>query len=649
MAMSNFIPNSNDDAGNNNPGNGNGPGIPGIPGAGTPFSSQQGPSAGGNDDEVLALLIDYNIRYATNAPTLYRDDLIQQTLSVLIGKTKPNALLIGAAGVGKTKIAEDIARRIAIGDALIPDQLKNHTVYELPISNLIAGTGIRGQLEAKVQAVIDFAVDPKNKAILFIDEIHQIAGGSGGSQEGRMIAQILKPALARGDLHVIGATTSQEGRDLDDDPAFVRRFSRLVVDELTAEQTLEVLKAQRHLFIAHYGHQLAISDAVLEDITRIADQHSRAGSHRPDSAITLLDRAMSDRVLDQRQQIASAQLSGNTPLVQALQSMANIPLTTDRVLSVAKRLLTGNAKPHELNAAELRTALFSKLKGQDDVLEQVLERIERESLGLYPRTTPIAMMFAGASGLGKTETAKILAEHVTDQPPIVLNMTEYKTEASLSRIIGSPAGYVGYDSNAELPFDTLESNPHRVILLDEFEKGDPSVQRLFLSALDEGYLKTSRGKTIDFSKAIVIATTNAAREELNPNQTGFTAGPQKITHSSLAKALANHFDAELLGRFSTLIGFNPIDQASFVQIVRAAYIAQRNMVISASAANAAALPDTMPVDAVESILQRSFIQSQGARPAARAVRQWIETRIIAHRSNASAQPAVAVPASTNTD
>lgn len=616
-----------------NPGNtpsGGGPGVPGggMPG-GFPGGPSSAPSSNGTDDAALAMLVNFNERFKTAAPARFRDATIEQLTAVLIGATKPNGLLVGPAGVGKTKIAEDIARRIALGDPVIPDQLRDHTIYELPLSNLVAGASYVGMLEANVQAVVDFASDPKNKAILFIDEVHQLTTGNDGGTYSK-IAQILKPAMARGDMQVIAATTTQEARTLDDDPAFKRRFTRLIVDELTSEQTLEVLNTVRPKFIDHYTNMITVDDDVLATVIQIANENSASGSHRPDNAITLLDRAMADRLLKHKHLISQAILDNDTQTVQMLQAWPNVPLTKENVKSMATRMLTGNSQEHVFDVSVMLAEMKTRLQGQDKVLDKLAERISREELALFPRTTPLAWLFAGASGVGKTETAKIVAEQMTGQEPIILNMTEYHHESAMARIIGAPAGYIGSDSNAELPFDSLESNPRRVILLDEFEKADKAVQRLFMQALDEGYLTMSRGRKVDFSKAVVIATTNAARESLEDRQIGFgTGAPQTVSYHTLTKALANHFDAELLGRFSLIVGYSAIDENTYSQIVAADYVAQRARIIDRAPRYATFLPDVMPDAEIRTIRQNTFNASHGARPAKRAVRAWIEDLLIA--------------------
>lgn len=607
MGLSNF---TSGGAGSNTP--------PAGAGSNPPMPSMA--SMVGSLSDITDILLNYNDRYKTADPTLFRDEVITQAISVIIGKNKPNALLVGAAGVGKTKIVEDIARRIANDDPLIPKSLKGHTIYELPLSSLVAGAGIVGQLEERVTALVDFICDPKNKAILFIDEIHQLTTDRSSTYE--KIAQIIKPALARGDMHVIGATTLQESRSFDDDPAFNRRFSRLIVDELNRDQTLEILHAARTGLTAHYKHQVTVSDDVLATVTIVADEFAKAGHHRPDNALTLLDRAMADTVLDFNKRLAKATADQDTAALAALSAITSVPTTERRIRQVAMRLMTGHAQKENLNVQQLSLEL-SRIQGQDSITEKLVETLHRDDLGVFPRTTPMAWLFAGASGVGKTEIAKIVARELTEQPPIILNMTEYHSPASINRIIGAPAGYVGSTSNAELPFDCLESNPYRVILLDEIEKSDKSVQRLFLSAFDEGYIRTSQGKAVDFSKAIVIATTNAARETMSKRLVGFGAQPAP-THSNLVRDLEQHFDTEFLARFSEIVGFNPLNADVYRDILQGSYVRERELILKNQPRKAAQLPAAIPDDELNSLVERTYLESQGARPAERAARRHIE-------------------------
>lgn len=603
MGMKNF-------SGNSNP-----PGMPtgGLPASGTPGAS------GGLDP--MDFLIDYNAKFKTAGPTLFRDELVQQTMAVLIAKNKPNALLIGPAGVGKTKIAEDIAYRMANNDPILPDKLKGCRIYELPLSSIVSGSRYVGDIEQKITTVIGFLSDPKNQAIVFIDEIHQLLGSD---QTYGQIAQILKPALARGEIKCIGATTSQEAGELMDDPALNRRFTRIIVDEFDKEQTLAILKNAKGSFFQHYSNKIAVSDDVLEAIVTLADEYKPAGSHRPDNALTLLDRTIGDAVV--QRQVLLEQAKNDPAMLQAIQSMILIPITEKQARKTAIRIMTGNAKKHDLDVDALRSAL-SAIKGQDDVLEKIIMELRRHDLGLFPRTTPLTMLLAGNSGVGKTEVTKIIAQQLTGVKPIILNMTEYHSSASINRIIGAPAGYVGSDSNAELPFDCLESNPYQVILLDEFEKGDPSVQRLFMSAFDEGYIKTNRGKTVDFSRTIIIATTNAGHTNKSTGQLGFIQRDDgRDAAKTDIKALSRYFDTELLNRFKTILTFNALGRDVYREILQDRYVREVTRIKKdrPRLRLMAAIPDADLDKLVEDTYKAEF----GARPAVKAVTDYIEEQAL---------------------
>lgn len=608
MALNNFTGKT---PGANPPG---GPSGPGIPIGGGAIGS---PSLGSTDP--LELLIDYNKRFANAGTILFRDSVIQQTLSILIAKNKPNALLEGPAGCGKTKIVEDIAYRLASNDPLIPTKLQDMHIYELPLSNIVAGSSFVGQVEEKIKGIIDFACDPKNRVILFIDEIHQLCGES---QTYDKIGQILKPALARGDMRVIGATTTQEAGMLMDDPALNRRFSRVIVDEFTQEQTAEILCNAKGGFMTHYGNKVSIDDSVMESIVTLADQYHSAGSHRPDNALTLLDRACGDAVIARK--VAEHQALNDPTLAAALKAVPIIPITEKMVKRTAIKLMTGNAQKNDFDIDVFRDAL-SVIKGQDEAIEQILQMLRRNNMDLFPRTTPMTLLLAGSSGVGKTEVVKIIAERLTGVKPITLNMTEYHSPASINRIIGAPAGYIGSDSKAELPFDCLESNPYQVILLDEFEKGDKSVQRLFMSAFDEGYIKTSRGKIVDFSRAIIIATTNAGHSAGSAKGIGFGDANSKTTAAVTVSTLSNWFDTELLNRFQAILTFQDIDKPTYREIIAQKYDSELTRIKKSNPR--ISLPAAIPDDELDAIVERTYVSNFGARPAGKAVREFIESQV----------------------
>jgi ATP-dependent Clp protease ATP-binding subunit ClpA len=572
------------------------------------------------------MLINYNETYKSATPALFRDEIVTQTMSIISSSRKPNALLVGPAGVGKTAIVEEIARRIANKEASVPPQLANTTIYELPIATLVAGAGVVGDLENRITEIIKFAQDANNDALLFIDEIHLIADSNNTTYA--KIAQILKPAMARGYIRVIAATTMGEAKKLDDDPAFKRRFSSVIVDELTREQTRQILDIVLPGMLGHYQNKVTVAPDVLDEIVMTADRLMSTG-HRPDTAITLLDRALSHSVISHHAAIQEALASGNTTSAQMLQQITHIPLTAKRLNTIAMLLVTGQSQPPHLDVTALQTEL-SRLRGQEEVLPRIVDALRRRELNVFPSTRPTSWLFAGASGVGKSETATIISSMVTGQKPIILNMAEYHDSASINRIIGSPTGYVGSDSAKERPFDTLASNPYRVIVLDEFEKADMSVQRLFLSALDTGEIQMANGPAVDLSRCIVIATTNAGRQKLSGSQMGFGDHKHSVSKQSLTKELQKSFDAELLGRFDDLIAFMPLGADDYAQILRDEYDRQIKRIC-------AERPDLSfdPIDddTIARLVDETSLVDQGARPAIRAIRALIEDMLLAQVAN----------------
>lgn len=613
MGLSNFTPT---DIG----GGGSGSSGPSVP-----LSALFGPLLTGGSD-INDMLINYNETYKSATPALFRDEIVTQTMSIISSSRKPNALLVGPAGVGKTAIVEEIARRIANKEASVPPQLANTTIYELPIATLVAGAGVVGDLENRITEIIKFAQDANNDALLFIDEIHLIADSNNTTYA--KIAQILKPAMARGYIRVIAATTMGEAKKLDDDPAFKRRFSSVIVDELTREQTRDILDIVLPGMLTHYQNKVTVAPDVLDDIVMTADRLMSTG-HRPDTAITLLDRALSHSVISHHAAIQEALASGNTTSAQMLQQITHIPLTAKRLNTIAMLLVTGQSQPPHLDVTALQTEL-SRLRGQEEVLPRIVDALRRRELNIFPSTRPTSWLFAGASGVGKSETATIISSMVTGQKPIILNMAEYHDSASINRIIGSPTGYVGSDSAKERPFDTLASNPYRVIVLDEFEKADMSVQRLFLSALDTGEIQMANGPAVDLSRCIVIATTNAGRQKLSGSQMGFGDHKHSVSKQSLTKELQKSFDAELLGRFDDLIAFMPLGADDYAQILRDEYDRQVKRIC-------AERPDLSfdPIDddTIARLVDETWLVDQGARPAIRAIRALIEDMLLAQAAN----------------
>lgn len=623
-----MLNNMNPNAGNGNPNSGSGTGSGGGGNSGgsngIPASAFTG-GFGPDEDEFdpNEYLINYNEKFKAEPPILFRDAVIQQTLSCLIGKFKPNALLIGACGVGKTKIVEDIARRIAVDDMLIPSRLKGYTIWELPITNIVSGSGLVGEVERKTKNIIKFASDPANKVILFIDEIHMLIGQSKTYEQ---IAQIMKPALARGDMRVIGATTSQEAQNLMDDPAFNRRFTRLIVDEFSVEQTEVILNNMTTSMFDHYDQKIAINDKLIKEVVKVADEYRTMGSHRPDNAITLLDRAMSTAYI--KRKVMEVQAQNDPQLAAALQNMPTMSLSKSQLRATAMKLMTGNNERVIVDTKEMKNQL-DVIKGQDEAIDYLVDAMERDNLSLFQRSKPLTILFAGNSGVGKTEVVKIVAQYMTGVKPIILNMTEYQDNTTINRIIGSSAGFVGYDSKMELPFDILESNPYQIILLDEFEKAHRSVQRLFMSAFDEGYIKTARGKLIDFSKSIIIATTNAGHTTKS-NPIGLTAD---LTQQSASVAdLSKFFDVELLNRFTKVINFNPITEPLFKEIAMDSY--KRTVAeVKSKHPSFTFLADEMTDDEANAFVKEHYVKEYGARPITKAVQKIVEDAVLEYKHN----------------
>lgn len=602
---------------NNANSNQNTPTIPNMPIASAPQANS----------DILDMLIDYNAKFKNAGTTLHRESVVRQIFSILIGYTKPNPLLIGAAGVGKTRIIEDLAFRIVTKDPTVPVKLQNAHIYELPISNIVAGSSHVGELEEKLQNVIDFIQDPTQKNILFIDEIHLLEGHSNVYNQ---IAQLLKPVLARKNSRIIGATTTQEYNDIADDPAFQRRFTKVIVPELSQTQTVDVLNDVSQKILKYHSklQPITLAPDLIEKTVQIADTNKIPGSHRPDSAITLLDRSIANAIMLRQYQITEAQKMNNAPLLQALKANPIITVTEKNVRDTSIKLMTGTIENADIDYEKLQENL-QVIKGQDYIIEQLIKALKNNDLGIFKKPhQPLGIIFAGYSGTGKTETAKIIAQTITGTKPIMLNMTEYNNDSMINRIIGSPDGYVGSDSKKELPFDCLESNPYQIICLDEFEKAAPSVQRLFMGILEEGILKTARGKEIDFSKAIIIATTNAGHHEMS-NRLGFgSTEPEstELTPRQILSLLTKDFDAALLNRFSEKLVFNPITQEIYGEILQQIYTQKVKEIKTRKPK--IKLNDTLTDDEINELTKQTFVPASGARPALHAIGDLLSKKLI---------------------
>lgn len=550
----------------------------------------------------------FDLAEARKTETKFRENILSMMMSVLISSDKPNALLCGPAGCGKTKIVEELAYRLKNSENIVP-QLKGYKIYALQLSDIVADSGLMGDLENKVKMLINYMSDQDEKRILFIDEIHMLFQ----EKAYRIVAQILKPALSRGKIKLIGATTTQEANLIDSDPAFCRRMTKIIVDEADHEQTVEILLSMNQHFAKHYNISFALSRSKAEHIVDIADEFCYSGSHRPDNAITLLDRSIASAVVK-----------------NASDKKMKITLTDRHIKETAFHMTSGHSTPHAFNERAFRRDL-SAVCGQEAIIDDLVNVLKLHSLHIRPTQKPFTMLFIGPSGVGKTEVAKIIAKNCAGEKPITLNMSEFYYDAGINRIIGSPAGYLGSDSNVELPFDKLKSNPYQVILLDEFEKCDRSVQRLFMSVFDEGILTTSQGNVIDFSKSIIIATTNAGCTAKS-RSIGFNS--DNTSETQLISDISDYFDVELINRFSQKYTFSEISRsvyrkifekrlASEIKVIKKLH-PELNMDSLFSADELA--------KAVDKITADTYNIKSGARPAITAVSKFIDSKLLSHFS-----------------
>lgn len=567
-------------------------------------------------------LVDMNANAAKMQPVLFRDGIIAQLEATLIAKKKPNAILIGDAGVGKTAIVEELTRRIETAYPTLPPQLAKSRVYSLSIGNLVAGTGLAGSLEEKIKDIMSFVSDPKNHAILFIDEIHQLTS-SHDSHSGK-IAQIIKPELSRGSIHVIGATTTQEARTLRGDPAFNRRFTTIQVPELSDVETETIVESSIPSLLKHHKNMVAIDTAIIKDVISVADEFKAPGNHRPDTALTLLDRCAADTIVTN---IEFAEQLKNNPMAQNVTPpKPPYMVTTKQIKKTAMRIMSGSAAKTTFNEDEFKSDM-NYIIGQDKALDDVSKLLKMHHAHLFPTKTPTSMLFVGPSGVGKTEIAKGIACVLGVGEPIIINMCEFSGTESINRLIGAPAGFVGYDSAEELPFDTLMTNPYQVIVLDEFEKGARNVQRLFMSVLDEGFFVDARNRRIDFSRAIVIITTNAGQT----NEASMSRGCDFMSVASnndtkMLGSLSSYFDIEFLGRVNMKTTFAPLTKETYITILKNTYAHEVARIIKDQPY--ITLDAELSDEDADMIANETYVRAYGARPAFTAIKNFINDKVI---------------------
>ena len=531
-----------------------------------------------------------------------RDREVYRTIQILCRRQKNNPCLIGEAGVGKTAIAEGIAQRIAAGK--VPARLQDKEIYLLDLTALVAGTQFRGQFEQRVKGLLS-EIKAEGNVILFIDEIHNIVGA--GDSDGAMnAANIMKPALSRGQIQVIGATTFAEYRKyIEKDSALERRFQPVKVEEPTINDAIEVIRGVKGYYEKY--HCVKVPDAVAADVVRLSERYI-TDRYLPDKAIDLLDEACAccnlrhpeiTEYLTMQKQVADLEEKEHTlenpdpegdsaidyeelakvktELAQMRQKLpalelrvADICVTPDDIAQVVE-LWTGipavKIKESEYGRLlGLEDALKAHIIGQDEAVHSVAQAIKRTRADLSGRHRPASFLFVGPTGVGKTELVKQLASQLFDtvDPLISIDMSEYMEKYAVSRLIGSPPGYVGYDEAGQLT-EKVRRHPYSVVLFDEIEKAHPDVMNILLQILDEGKINDAQGRVVDFSNTVICMTSNAGSSDRTA-LTGFGRTIEETTREKSLKALQEFLRPEFLGRVDEIITFRPLDQENLEKI-----------------------------------------------------------------------------------
>lgn len=530
-------------------------------------------------------------------PIIGRDNEIERMIEILCRKTKNNPVLIGEAGVGKTAVVEGLARRIVAGD--VPQFLKNKIIYSLDIGGLMAGTKYRGSMEEKLKNAIELITTNKN-IIVFIDEIHTLA--QVGTDKGETNpADMLKPYLARGEMQTIGATTTDEYRKyIEKDKALERRFQPITIDPPTVEQTIEILRGLRDSYEAF--HKVKISDEAIKAAATLSDRYIQDRS-LPDKAIDLIDEASSrakvknnydsdeikslkeklkkieaekeDAVNQEDFEKASKLRDKVTKLKDEIERLKSVPATSEQtdatitehdVAEVVSKWtnipLTKLTEGEAEKLINLEKVLSERVKGQDEAVEKVAKAIRRSRIGIRDPKRPIgSFLFLGPTGVGKTELSKALAEALFDDENkiIRLDMSEYMEAHSVSKLIGSPPGYVGFDDGGQLT-EQVRRKPYSVVLFDEIEKAHPEVFNMLLQILDDGRLTDSHGKIISFKNTIIILTSNIGSDKLSKTNIdlGFNDGSADDKTTIMLSELKKYFKPELINRIDNIVIFNKL-------------------------------------------------------------------------------------------
>ena len=581
-----------------------------------------------------------------------RDKEIARVVQILSRRTKNNPCLIGEPGVGKTAIAEGIAQRINAGD--VPFNLADKRIFLLDLTALVAGTQFRGQFESRVKGLVE-EVKREGNIILFIDEVHNLVGA--GDSEGSMnAANILKPALSRGEIQVIGATTFGEYRKyIEKDSALERRFQPVTVNEPTIEDTVDVLLGIKKYYEDY--HRVHISDYLIR-LCAVLSERYITDRFLPDKAIDLLDEGCAiasirspeiadytkiKKEIEVLEDMEKSISESNDPDYQALaevkgklirtkeesqklkEKAENVQVTENDITKVVE-LWTGIpaskiAETEFLKIARLEDSLKKRVLGQDEAVSVLTKAIKRTRVHLNKRRRPASFIFVGPTGVGKTELVKALAEEMFDstEPLIRLDMTEYMEKHSVARMIGSPPGYVGYDEAGQLT-EKVRRRPYSVILFDEIEKAHPDVMNILMQILDEGKVDDAHGRTINFENTIICMTSNAGSTDKSLG-VGFNRTENEITKEKAMKGLRDFLRPEFISRIDEIVIFRQLDKSNFANIAALMIdemkepLAEKNITISYDDA------------ALNLIAEKSYGKPYGARDIRRVIRQDVEDKI----------------------
>ena len=582
-------------------------------------------------------------------PVIGRDQEITRVIEILNRRTKNNPVLIGEPGVGKTAVVEGLAQKIVDGD--VPHKLQNKEVIRLDVVSLVQGTGIRGQFEERMQKLME-EIRNRREVILFIDEIHEIVG-AGSAGDGNMDAgNILKPALARGEMQLVGATTLNEYRIIEKDAALERRMQPVKVDEPSVEETITILKGIQNKYQDY--HHVKYSPEAIEAAAVLSNRYIQ-DRFLPDKAIDLLDEAGSkmnltlnfvdpkeidQRLIDAENRKEQAtrdedyekaayyrdQIAKYKEMQKATISEEDIPLITEKeieaIIEQKTNIPVGELKEKEQSQLiNLASDLKAHVIGQDDAVDKIAKAIRRNRVGLGAPNRPIgSFLFVGPTGVGKTELSKQLAIELfgSADSMIRFDMSEYMEKHAVAKLVGAPPGYVGYEEAGQLT-EKVRRNPYSLILLDEIEKAHPDVMHMFLQVLDDGRLTDGQGRTVSFKDTIIIMTSNAGTGKVEAS-VGFGAAMEGRTQSVLGQ-LSNFFTPEFMNRFDGIIEFQPLTKENLLQIV-SLMLEDVNRRLST---NGTRLHVTDKVK--EKLVDLGYDPKMGARPLRRTIQDQIEDAI----------------------